>query len=95
MASYLVTGGKGQLGQCFQAVANSFPEIELFFADRKEVDLIQPQTLVDYYHNTPFDGIINCAAYTAVDQAESESKKAFAVNGQGVKNQWRFVKNTS
>ena len=86
MASYLVTGGKGQLGQCFQAVAKSFPEIELFFADRKEVDLIQPQTLVDYYHNTPFDGIINCAAYTAVDQAESESEKAFAVNGQGVKN---------
>jgi len=86
MASYLVTGGKGQLGQCLQAVAKSFPEIELFFADRKEVDLRKPQTLADYYHNTPFDGIINCAAYTAVDQAESESEKAFAVNGQGVKN---------
>jgi dTDP-4-dehydrorhamnose reductase len=86
MTSYLVTGGKGQLGQCFQAVAKSFPEIELFFADRKEVDLRKPQKLADYHQNTPFDGIINCAAYTAVDQAESEGEKAFAVNGQGVKN---------
>ena len=86
MASYLVTGANGQLGQCFKAVAKSVPEVKLYFADRKEVDLTQPHTLAHYFQKTPFEGIINCAAYTEVDQAESESEKAFAVNAQGVKN---------
>ena len=39
MPSYLVTGGSGQLGQCFQAVTNEFSEINLFFASRNEVDI--------------------------------------------------------
>ena len=86
MASYLITGANGQLGQCFQAIAKSVSELKLYFADRREVDLTQPHTLAHYFQKAPFEGIINCAAYTAVDQAESESEKAFAVNAQGVKN---------
>jgi dTDP-4-dehydrorhamnose reductase len=39
MPSYLVTGASGQLGQCFQAVAKEFTEINLYFASKNEVDI--------------------------------------------------------
>ncbi len=76
MPSYLVTGGSGQLGQCFQAVAKEFPEINLFFASRNEVDITRPETIANFYSKNPFVGIINCAAYTNVDQAENEQESA-------------------
>ena len=86
MPSYLVTGGSGQLGQCFHAVTNQFSEINLFFASRNEVDITRPETLVNFYRKNPFDGIINCAAYTNVDQAEKEEESAFKINTEGLQN---------
>ena len=53
MTSYLVTGGSGQLGQCFQAVVNEFPEINLFFISRNEVDITRPETIVNFYNKNP------------------------------------------
>ena len=76
MPSYLVTGGSGQLGQCFHAVTNQFSEINLFFASRNEVDITRSETIANFYSKNPFDGIINCAAYTNVDQAEKEEESA-------------------
>ncbi len=86
MPSYLVTGGSGQLGQCFHAVTNQFSEINLFFASRNEVDITRPETLVNFYSKKPFDGIINCAAYTDVDQAEKEEESALKINTEGLQN---------
>ena len=70
MSSYLITGGSGQLGKCFQEVAKEFPEINLFFTSRNEVDITQLETLTHFYGKHPFNGIINCAAYTNVDQED-------------------------
>ena len=86
MPSYLVTGGSGQLGQCFQAVVNEFNEIDLYFTSRNEVDITELETLTHFYSKHPFQGIINCAAYTAVDQAENGEENAFKVNAEGIQN---------
>ena len=86
MTSFLVTGAKGQLGQCFKAVSAQYPNMALYLTDQDEVDLTQPHTLADYYKKRPFEGILNCAAYTAVDEAEKEKEKAFLINAEGVKN---------
>ena len=93
MTSYLVTGGSGQLGQCFQAVVNEFPEINLFFISRNEVDITRSETIVNFYNKNPFDGIINCAAYTNVDQSEKDQENAFKINTEGLQSIIDFAEN--
>ena len=93
MTSYLVTGMSGQLGQCFQAVVNEFFEINLFFTTRNEVDITRSETIVNFYSKKPFDGIINCAAYTNVDQAENEQENAVKINTEGLQNLIDFAEN--
>tara|TARA_B110000027_G_scaffold96817_1_gene102263 strand:+ start:2394 stop:3266 length:873 start_codon:yes stop_codon:yes gene_type:complete len=93
MPSYLVTGGSGQLGHCFKAIVNEFPEIDLYFTSRNEVDITELKTLVNFYNKNSFDGIINCAAYTAVDQAEKEPERSFEINTEGLKNIINFAEN--
>jgi len=93
MPSYLVTGGSGQLGQCFHAVAKESPEINLFFTSRNEVDITRLETLANFYRKNPFDGIINCAAYTSVDHAEKERENAFKINTEGLQNIIDFAEN--
>ena len=93
MPSYLVTGAGGQLGQCFQAVASEYPEHQLFFVNRSEVNILETQTLSNYYEQFPFEGIINCAAYTQVDQAQIEAQQAFKINAEGVQNLIEFSEN--
>ena len=86
MTKYLVTGADGQLGQCFKALAPKFPALQLHFANQKEVDITRPETLAHSFEKHAFNGLLNCAAYTAVDQAEKEEEKAYAINAQGTKN---------
>ena len=93
MTSYLLTGGSGQLGQCFQTVAKEFPEINLFFASRNELDITRPETISNFYNTNPFDGIINCAAYTDVDKAEKEAGSTFKINTEGLQNFIDFAEN--
>ncbi|MDC0916761.1 dTDP-4-dehydrorhamnose reductase [Flavobacteriaceae bacterium] len=91
MSSFLVTGADGQLGQCFRAVASEFPNHHLIFANRQEVDLARPETLHGFFDTNPFSVIINCAAYTQVDQAEGEYEKAYQINAKGVQNLVNFA----
>ena len=86
MSSFLVTGAEGQLGRCFQAVAKEFPGHQLIFTKKNILDLTLPNTFEQIYQIEPFDGIINCAAYTQVDGAEEESLLAQSVNVDGIKN---------
>jgi dTDP-4-dehydrorhamnose reductase len=97
MPNYLVTGKSGQLGQCFQMVANEFSDINLFFASRNEVDITRSESIANSYSKNPFEGIINCAAYTNVDQAEKEEKSTLKINIEGLQNLIDFaeIKNLS
>ena len=81
----LVTGSKGQLGSEFRALENSTSH-QFTFIDLKTLDLTDVNKVQDYFKQQEVDVVINCAAYTAVDQAEDEPDKAFAVNRDAIKN---------
>lgn len=80
----LVTGKSGQLGQSIQKLAKQYPQFEFQFVGRDELDLSQPNQLKTQLNQWEFDAIINCAAYTAVDKAETEAELADAINHRAV-----------
>lgn len=87
MKKILVTGAHGQLGQCIQKIAPDFEDrFEFIFADSQALDITDADSVSDYFYDHKPHFCINAAAYTAVDLAETESVKAFAVNAEGVKN---------
>ena len=82
----IVTGAGGQLGQSLQFVANSYPEIDFKFCGSRELDITNLDNVKQVFEQFKPQFCINTAAYTAVDKAESEPEKAFAINVTGVKN---------
>ena len=81
----LVTGSAGQLGQSIQSIASDYPEYEFVFASRQQLDLSNEDCIAMFFARKTFDVIINCAAHTAVDQAESEAELANQVNNLAVR----------
>ena len=84
MSNILVTGANGQLGSELHFLSTSYPQHIFTFVDRNAFDLGNLCKMEDYFDNNAFDVLINCAAYTAVDKAESESETADAINHRGV-----------
>ncbi len=84
MRKILVTGANGQLGWELGQLAASYPQYEFIFTDRTVIDLSKPETLAAIINEMAPDAIINTAAYTAVDKAESEKELALAVNAKSV-----------
>ena len=85
LQTILVIGSAGQLGQSIASIKTGYPSYEFVFADRQELDLSHETTITDFFKNKTFDIIINCAAHTSVDKAESESGLANQVNHLAVK----------
>tara|TARA_B100000795_G_scaffold264305_1_gene244646 strand:- start:322 stop:1188 length:867 start_codon:yes stop_codon:yes gene_type:complete len=86
MIKVLVTGGNGQLGKCFNYIKSEYPKIKFHFLDRKELDITDYQSILDYFKKNKINFIINCAAYTSVDMAEEEPRKAKEINVLGLGN---------
>ncbi|WP_103069051.1 dTDP-4-dehydrorhamnose reductase [Aquimarina sediminis] len=82
----LVTGSNGQLGQCLQKIEENHSKIDLFFANSTMLDITNKDKLEQFFNDKRIDYIINCAAYTNVEQAEKEPELAFMVNAEGAKN---------
>jgi dTDP-4-dehydrorhamnose reductase len=80
MKQVLVTGGKGQLGSSLQQIAPLYGDLRFTFIDLEDLDLTRENDVTAYFNHHHTDYIINCAAYTAVDQAESQPEAAFRVN---------------
>jgi dTDP-4-dehydrorhamnose reductase len=81
----LVFGKDGQLGRAFQDQLQTFQahqENTVRFVGRNECDLRNLKELRDLLHSSSPDVIINAAAYTAVDKAETEEDLAFAINAE-------------
>lgn len=77
----LVLGCNGQLGQ---ALADTLPDAAEFIGlDLPELDITSAEALMDLCREAKPDVIVNAAAYTAVDNAESEPELAMAVNFEG------------
>lgn len=81
----LVTGSRGQLGSEFIALEKNSKH-NFTFSDSSSLDITESKIVKSYFKKKDFHIVINCAAYTAVDQAEDEIEKAFAVNRDAVKN---------
>jgi dTDP-4-dehydrorhamnose reductase len=80
----LVTGANGQLGSEMQVVAAAFPHYTFLFVTKDELPIDNAETVTRYFNTHSIDVCVNCAAYTAVDKAETEKEKAFAINGEAV-----------
>lgn len=79
----LITGHNGQLGMDLMGCARS-RGIEAIGAGRSECDITSMESVERFFaHAGPFDAVINAAAYTAVDRAESDAYNAYAVNRDG------------
>jgi dTDP-4-dehydrorhamnose reductase len=85
MISILVTGANGQLGKCLQDLSNLYNNYDWNFKSSSELNITQEKIVEKIFSTNNFDYVINCAAYTAVDKAESDSDNAFLVNAKGVK----------
>ncbi len=80
----LVLGCNGQLGQ---SLAETIPDdTEIVGLDLPEVDVTDAKAVLDFCRDVRPDIIVNAAAYTAVDQAESEQALATSVNVEGPRN---------
>jgi len=79
----LITGAAGQLGRALLKTAPADAEIK---AADVELDICNPGALQAALHSFRPATIVNAAAYTAVDRAETERERAFAVNATGVEN---------
>ncbi len=75
----LLTGKNGQVGWELQRTLA--PLGEVIAADRRTMDLSDPDSIRGAIRGIKPDLIVNAAAYTAVDQAESEPEPAMAING--------------
>lgn len=86
MKKVLVTGANGQLGQCLKELSVLYSSIEFKFTSSQELDITNKKNIELFFTNSVYDYCINCAAYTAVDVAETDQEKAKAVNVHGVEN---------
>lgn len=83
----LVTGARGQLGQCLKAISTTIEGgFQFVFVGSKELDIVNKHKLEAIFIENKFNYCINCAAYTAVDKAENNEGKASEVNVIGVSN---------
>lgn len=87
MRRILVTGANGQLGHAFKEAAKDITDdFEWIFAGRDELDITDGNSVKDFFKKERPKVIINCAAYTDVDKAETERDKAFLINYDGAVN---------
>ena len=77
----LVTGSNGQLGKSLKdLIGQSNLNHEFVFVTRQHLDLSSFNSVRNLIEKNQFDIIINCAAYTSVDKAETEKKQANLIN---------------
>ena len=83
----LITGANGQLGQCFAQIAQERGLNNIILADSTMVNITQEKLVKAFFRKNPqIKWCVNCAAYTAVDKAETDRAKARKVNVAGVRN---------
>ncbi len=81
----IVTGKNGQLGRELEQLHSSFSgDFDFVFTGKEELDLSKPETIPPFIQKHKPQYFINCAAYTAVDKAESEKAQAYTINAESV-----------
>lgn len=90
----LITGANGQLGLSVKKVAEHFPDLSFIYTDQAELDITNYDAIHALIQKEKVEGIINCAAYTAVDKAEEQADLAFLINENGPLNLAKACKET-
>jgi len=86
MKTILITGSNGQLGSEIRKLSSKIDEFMYIFVDIDELDITNLNLLETFFSNNKVDFIVNCAAYTNVDKAETDTKNAELINISAVKN---------
>jgi len=78
----LVTGSNGQLGSEIKAIAAAYPQFDFIFLSKEDLAIHHSESVKNIFalHHPQY--LINCAAYTAVDKAETEKELAFQINAE-------------
>jgi dTDP-4-dehydrorhamnose reductase len=83
----LVTGGTGQLGSVLKEFAMQNESMfQYFYTGSADLDITQIDAVRSFVKQHSIEYIVNCAAYTAVDKAETEVDKCYSVNVLGAEN---------
>lgn len=77
----LITGCNGQLGSEIHDIVEQFPNFNFVFTDYQELDITNKAAVETFFSDVNPDYVVNCAAYTAVDKAETDEDKALLLNG--------------
>ncbi len=85
MKNILITGADGQLGSEIKTIANNFKNNNYFFTDIPELDITDKTAVFEFCKKNKINYIINCAAYTAVDLAETEIELSNLINSEAPK----------
>ena len=78
----LITGCNGQLGNEMQLLEKEHPEHTYYNTDVAELDITNQQAVEQFVNEYQIDGIVNCAAYTAVDKAEDNESLCQLLNAE-------------
>lgn len=78
----LITGCNGQLGNEMQLLEKENPQHTYFNTDVAELDITNQAAIETYIAENAIDGIVNCAAYTAVDKAEDNEELCQLLNAE-------------
>ncbi len=86
MKTILVTGSNGQLGSEIKELSKKITNFNFIFTDVEELDITKFDAIDKLFSNNKINFIVNCAAYTNVDKAETDYKNAELINVYAVKN---------
>ena len=79
MLNILVTGSNGQLGSEIEAISSTY-NYNFLFTNKNTLDITNKKSIIESIEKNSIDVIVNCAAYTAVDKAETEQELANQIN---------------
>ena len=80
----MVIGSSGQLGSEIVELKELLKPSSIAFYNKDELDISSPESINNFFVNNKFDVVINCAAYTNVDEAEVNKDIAYKVNGKSI-----------
>ena len=86
MTKILVTGANGQLGKELQDVEGQYSKFKFVFFDRQILDITNREKVIEAFEEIKPEYVLNCAAFTAVDKAETEVEAAMLVNRDAAAN---------
>jgi len=84
MKNILITGANGQLGNEMRVLSAESKEYNYFFTDVAELDICDAKAVLDFVKANDINVIVNCAAYTAVDNAEDNVELCTKLNADAV-----------